>query len=189
MALDKTGLKAEILKLIDPENPGFAGFPANDAAAAANWAGVYDAYATAAADVSGDIVATKNPASLESALTLSAGTSAATAAAAFGTGFVGYWTGGTFAIGALPPSGIGGTTVFSVEATSVVLSVSGSGLETAMLAIFGELDDDVDTVAGNLADAFHDATTGDVTVRIDGLDTTPPGSGGPLPIYNEDGVS
>ena len=185
--LSKSALKTEILKLIDPEDPLFVGFPADDAAAAANWAGVYDAYASLATDVSTDIVASKNPSGLESAINIGPG-DASVGANAFGAGFTAYWTGGVFVIGIPPASGIGGTGLFLSEITSVVLAVVGSGLTSAMEAIFGTNDDAIDAIADNLADAFHNATTGDVDVRIDGLDTTPAGSSGPLPIYNEDKV-
>jgi hypothetical protein len=190
MALDKAKLKAELLKILDEEDPGFLGFPDNAADAAANWAAAYDTYAADAEDVSGDAVASVNKAGFESALIFADSNVPAAAAGEFDLAFVNFWTGGTFAVGTPPSSGVGGNGTFGVELTSAVTVAAPGVLLAALTPIFAEneADQTPDAKAGKLADAFHDATTTAVTVLIAGLDTTPPASGGPLPITNTDFV-
>ena len=190
MALVKAKLKEEILKMINPDHASFVGYPADVATAAANWKTAYDTYALDAADVSGDSVSLVNAALFESTLIAQLppgdpGGTAAAAAAAYDLAFVQYWTGGVFAIGIPPPSGIGGNGIFGVELSSVVSVVAPSVLQGLLVAVFGNATMDIDAKASELADAFHTATTTAITVLITGLDTTPPPAG-PLPITNTD---
>ena len=54
MALDAATLKAEILKLIDPDDPALRGLPGRRSTAAQNWADAFDAFASQAEDASED---------------------------------------------------------------------------------------------------------------------------------------
>lgn len=194
MALDVGTLKAEILKILDRDDPGFVGDPADGAAAATNWANAFDAYAINAEDISGDAVATVFKPLFETTLAAAlnvppASGSAASAAAGFGAAHIAYWTSGIFAVGTPPPPvppgcpNVGGNTIFGIEATSVVLAALAAALIPALTTEFGNLTDDVDAKADALANALHTACTTEVTVLISGTDTTPPPAG-PLPITN-----
>lgn len=191
MALSASILKTEILKLVDPDDPGFVGFPEDTATMQANWTDAFDAYALNAVDVSGDPVVTVNKAGFQAALApLFNPDSTSTAAAnAFASAWSAYWTGATFAILIPPPSGVGGNGIFGVEISSAVTVVVPANLSSDLKTIFDTIDtdQDPDTKAQQIADAFHAATTNDITVLISGLDTTPPPTG-PLPITNTDKV-
>ena len=192
MSLSVTTLKAEFLKLMDPTNPGFVTHPMTTAAAASNWADAYDAYALNAQDISGDALVTANKVGFRSTLAAylpdgSVGTPA-TGAEAFAKAFVVYWTWAAFSTFVVPappndpptPPAVN-TGIFSVEATSVVISVDSTALENLLLAEFSSLVGTVDAKAESLANAFHAATTQNVVILIAGLDTTLPS---PLPITN-----
>lgn len=187
MALDKSVLKEELLKLLDEGHAEFAGFPSSASDAAQNWADAYDTYAADAEDVSGDAVASANAAGFKSALVFADGTPTPVASSLeYDAAFVAYWTGATFAVGTPPSSGTGGNGTFGVELSSAVVSVIPAVLGGLMATILAAIDSDQDpdVKAGKFADAFHDATTSAVLVLISGLDTTPPPGGGPLPIVN-----
>jgi len=185
MALSKSTLETEFRKLMDPDFAQFAGFPDDGPAAAANFANAYDLYASNAADASGDLVASKNKAGFESALAgvISPNTPAAAMGAAFEQAFVMYWTGAVFAVGIPPPNGVGGTGLFSVELTSMVVTVTPGVLLASIVPELSSTSDDGAAKAAAFADLFHTATTSAVIVLITGLDTTPPPAG-PLPITN-----
>jgi hypothetical protein len=185
MGLNIDTLKAELRKFLKPGDPTFAGFPASLVAASQKWADAYQAYASAGVDASGDALTLSFPVKFKDAIAgLSPPQTPIQAATAFGTAFTDYWTGGTFAIGALPPSGVGGTGIFASEITSVVLAVVPAGLIAQLTAEFAAKSADPAAKIDAIAAALHTATTTGVTVLISGLDTTPPGSGGPLPITN-----
>lgn len=189
MALASATLKTEILKLVDPNDVAFVGHPADVAGAAANWATAYDNYALNAVDFSGDAVSIVNKALFQSTLAsqLASSTTAATAAAAFGAAWLAYWTGAVFSVGTPPVSAppclnVGGTLIFSVEATSVVAPAPiPAGLITLLTTEFGVKTEDPDAKATALANAFHTATTTAIFVLISGSDTTLPV---PVPITN-----
>lgn len=191
MALDAAALKAEILKIIDPEDPDFVGWPADAAAAAANWAAAFDTFAVDAEDASGDALVAGNAAGFESAVAAGfAALTAAGAAAGYGLGAIAYWTAAAFAVGTLldpltePCASVGtGTGIWGIEATSVVTVPLSTALVAALTDEFGVLSEDPDAKAEALADAFFDSTTSEITVLISGTDTTPPPAG-PLPITN-----
>ena len=188
MALDVNTLKSEFLKVIDSTDPGFVGYPATTNQAAINWATAYNTYATAAVDLSSDVLISANFPGFISQLNnglIPVGT-IATAAAAFEAAFVAYWTGAVFAVGIPPvPIGpcpnIGGTLVFGLEITSVVSAIMPNVLNGLLLGEFGILSADATAKATSLAAAFHTATTTAVFVTIAGTDTTVPT---PLPITN-----
>lgn len=173
---------------MDSANGQFVGWPATPAAAITNFATAYNNYATQATDISGDNLVTANLAGFQAAITASIpppnpGGTLANYATAMGTAFTAFWTGAIFAIGKIPPSGIGGTGIFASEITSLVTVVNSAGLQAAILAQLNQQFDNADDAADALADVWHTATTTGVTVLITGLDTTPP-PGGPLPILN-----
>jgi len=191
MALSASTLKDEILKLVDPDNPGFVGFPEDSATMQANWADAFDAYGLNAVDVSGDAVAVVNKAGFQSGLAtvFNPNSTSSVAANAFATAWAAYWTGATFVVGIPPPNGVGGNGIFGIEISSVVTVIVPTNLAADLKTIFDEIeaDQDPDTKAQQIADAFHAATTNDITVLITGTDTTPPPTG-PLPITNTDKV-
>lgn len=199
MALSQATLKQELLKLFDQDNPAFVGFPVTVADAATNFGNAYQTYAATAQDASGDLVVTTNLPLFISTLAgalppdPAAGTPSV-AAQAFGAAFTAYWTGGIFAIGIPPPTGIGGNGIFSVELTSLVTVVNSAALSTPLEVIFTVPPTEAQTAdaqADSIATAFHTATTTGVTVLITGLDTTPPppAGAGPLPIINTGFIS
>lgn len=191
MALDVNKLKAELLKLIDPNDAGFVGYPADTDEAAANWTAAYDVYSRDAADVSGDSVLTVNPAGFEGAVRsgLVSSVTPVQAATAFGNAFLSYWTGGVFAVGSLPATptvpcpSLGGNLIWGTEVSSLVTAVVPAGLISLLTTEFAVNTADPDAKATALANAFHTSTTTGITVLITGLDTTPT-PGGPLPITN-----
>lgn len=186
MTLVAATLETELLKLFDSQNPAFSGYPATKDLACDNWGNAYDLYASAATDVSTDIVAIKNKALFISTLKAqipsdpTTGTAAA-AANAFDAAFVAYWTGASFVVG-VPPTpaavcpSVGGNTIFGVEATSLVSVVTPSVLANLLLPIFSDVatTGTAQTKAQQIAAAFHTATTTAVTVVITGTDTTVP---------------
>jgi hypothetical protein len=190
MALSVDTLKAELAKFLDPNDPAFAGLPTSLNFAAAKWANAYQAYASAAKDASGDAVATAFASKFEDAIkNLGQPQTPAQAAAIFGTAFTDYWAGATFSTGTLPASGVGGTGIFASEVTSAVTVVNAVGLIAALTTEFANNSATASTKIAALAAKLHAATTTGVTVLISGLDTTPLGSGGPLPITNTGAIS
>jgi hypothetical protein len=187
--LSAATLKNNLLNMFDPGSAGFLGWPATLNQGITNLANAYQAYAATAWDASNDLVATVNIAGFKAALAaLVPGSTIAQAAQAFDNAFVAYWTGAVFAIGIVPtpaspcPS-VGGTTLWSIEISSVVSVVTPNILKNLLLAEFAVLSADANAKATAIANAFHSATTTAVTVLITGLDTTPPPAG-PLPITN-----
>ena len=192
MALSQAILKAEILKLIDQDSLAFLGFPATKEQACENWKNCYHSYAVNAVDISNDSLATSNPTGFKNALVANlpegAAGSAVLGASAFEAAVVAYWTGATFNIGSLPPGGIGGTGIFSVEISSVITEITPNVLYDLLLVEFSKTtyELDMDMKADTLAALFHTFTTTALICTISGSDTTPPppGGTGPLPIVN-----
>ena len=192
MTLAAATLSSEFIKVIDPENAGFVGWPATVADSCVNWGNAYHAYASQATDVSGDALVTANLplfiSTLQASLPAAAVGTAALAANAFDLAFIAYWTAAIFAIGAPPtpaavcPS-IGGTMLWSLEITSLVTAVVPAVLKGLLLPEFAIVDvaTTAQEKADSLAQAFHTATTTAIMVLITGLDTTVPI---PLPITN-----
>jgi hypothetical protein len=195
VALDVNKLKDELLKLIDPNDPDFVGHPTNATDFATNWSNAYDAYAQDAQDVSTDPVLTANKNAMKArllTLNIPAGT-ITTAASTFDQALADYWNGATFATLVVPTPGaacasVGGTGLWSAEASSVVSSVTAGVLQASMLSLLAIPSDDPDVKATALANALHAATTNAVKVTITGTDTTGPPTG-PQPITNTCGIS
>lgn len=190
MTLSKAVLKAELLKIMDSENPNFVGWPTTSVDAINNFANAYHTYASQATDISGDSIVIVNLPGFVASITSSIppanpGGTLANYASVMATAFTTYWTGGMFAIGMLPPFGIGGTGIFSTEITSLVTVINPAILSTGILAQLNQQFDSADDAADAVADVWHTATTTGITVLITGLDTTPPPTG-PLPIINTD---
>jgi len=184
MTLSPSIMRAELRKFFVPPVQ-----PSDKPKARRQWANAYDTYAKLATDVSGDVVTSVNKPGFQSALIFSekSGTPAQ-AAAEFEAAFIAYWTGATFAVGAVPlPSApcpsIPPAPLWATEATSVVLSVA-PGLANRLLPIFtnNSPNQSVSRVTKQIADAFHAATTTDVLVLITGLTLPPPPPG--LPVTN-----
>jgi hypothetical protein len=197
MALDVNKLKTELLKLIDPNDAHFVGHPTNATDFATNWSNAYDTYAKDAQDVSTDpvIAAPTHKAAMKARLlTLNVPVGViATAASTFDQAFADYWTGATFAILVAPTpaaacASVGGTGLWSAEASSVVSAVTAHVLEASMLSLLAIPSDDPQVKATALANAFHAATTSAVKVTITGTDTTAPPTG-PLTITNTCGIT
>lgn len=188
MTLRVGTLRSELLSIfqVSPDSPS------SSADAERQWAAAYDKYASAATDASGDRVIRKNRSGFHSQLRFRAKTgTAATMAQNCDRAFVAYWTGAVFAVGKVPsPSApcpsVGGNTIFGTEISSAVAAVAPGVLRSLLFPIFSQSvpGNTPSERAGAIANAFHKATTSAVTVLITGLDTTPPGSGGPLPITN-----
>jgi hypothetical protein len=188
MTLSKATLKAELLKIMDSQNPNFVGWPATPATAITNFAAAYNTYATQATDISGDHLILANLPGFIAAITSampppSPGGTLANYASTMATAFTTYWTAAPFTILIPPPSGIGGTGVFSIEVTSLVTVINSAILSTGILTQLNQQFDSADDAADAVADVWHTATTTAITVVIVGLDTTPPPAG-PLPIIN-----
>lgn len=192
MALLLDTLKYELKKLMDKDHPDFVGFPSDYVGAASNFASAYDVYASQATDASGESVLTVNKPGFSSALTAKLNSpegSADLASGAFDDAFVAYWTGATFVVGIPPPPvptppicpNVGGTGIFSIEASSVVSAVGVGTLKSLLFPIFTTFTEDGSARADDIAEALHTATTTAVTVLITGVDTTAPT---PVPITN-----
>lgn len=185
--LSAATLKTELLKIFDQANPGFLGFPGTVADAASNWANAYNTYAMSATTINGGTVVTTNQAGFTAILSAqlpdgNTGT-IVTAANAFDAAFCAYWTGGVFTPGGLPLVGVGGTGIFSIIISSIVVAVTTGVLSTNLQLAFGTIQSDADAAATAISNAFHAATIAAVSVLISGLDTTPPPAA-PLPIIN-----
>lgn len=194
MALDVNKLKGELLKLIDPNDPHFVGWPTNATDFATNWSNAYDTYAKDAQDASGDPVLTTSKSAMKArllTLNIPAGT-VATASSTFDQALADYWHGATFATLIAPTpaaacASVGGTGLWAAETSSVVSTVTAHVLETSMLSLLAIPSDDPNVKATALAAAFHAATTNAVKVTITGTDTTAPPTG-PLTINNVCGI-
>ena len=180
MSLDRDKLRDSFRAVVDPTYPLHA-FPATQADAVEAWTEIYDSYALAAEDVSGDSVVTANRAGFKAALTMDIHSGdPETLAAEFAAAFLAYWTGAVFAIGKLPATptvpcpSVGGNLIWGSEATSVVSAVVSENLRQTLVTEFGKQTIDGEAKAEALADLFHDATTRDVQVLITGLDTAVP---------------
>ncbi|MCG8433498.1 MAG: hypothetical protein MJA83_05660 [Gammaproteobacteria bacterium] len=198
MAFDKATMISEMKQFMSKDDPSFTGFPTDENDFASKMSAAYDAAGGASEDTSTDAVLTKNPTGMETALqSVVSGNTAAQGASAFGTGFSSYWTGATFAIGTVPTGAtpctggspacpnVGGNTIFASEITSVVTAVVPAPIIAALTTEFGIIEEnDADAKIDAIADHLEAATQADVTVLISGLDTTPPPSGGPMPITN-----
>lgn len=190
MALDVNKLKNELLKLLDPNNLNFVGYPTNATDFANNWGNAYDTYAQDAQDVSTDpLVAAHKPLMVAKLELLNTPFGViATAASTFDDALKAYWLGATFATlvvptgtGACPNSG--GSGLFAAEVSSVVSAWTAGILQASMASLLAIPSDDPHVKATALANALHTATTSAVKVTITGTDTTPP-PGGPHPITN-----
>jgi hypothetical protein len=190
MALDVAKLKAEFLKVMDRDNSGFLGYTESASENAEKWTNAYDVYAQATEDASGDSPSSVNRDAFKGHLeTLFSNIdgSISDAVLAYGSAFLDYWTSAAFVVGKPPPDGVGGNGIFGVEQKSDVIIVTNVGLMADLTTIFGDNDPgSVDERAEELADAFHKATTTEITVLIMGLDTSTPS---PLPITNTNTVS
>jgi hypothetical protein len=183
MALVQTALEAQLRRLLDQNDPSFIGFPSTTAQSASNWATALDAFWTSATDAVGNTLLTTNKPGLESAISsIQDPGTASSAATAFANGFTAYFSGMTLSITNLPLSGVGGNGIFSVVTTNIVTAVNQTALYNTLLAEFQILSSNVSLKITNLANAFYTGSLGSITAVATGLDTTPPGSGGPLPI-------
>lgn len=192
MALDVNKLKTELLKIIDPNDAHFVGYPTNATDFANNWANAYDTYAQDAQDVSGDVLITAFKTAMATklmALNVPAGV-IATAASTFDDALKAYWASAVFAVGIVPtlasacPS-VGGTGTWATETSSVGVGFTAGILEASLLSLLAIPSSDPQVKAPALAAAFHNATTTAVKILITGVDTTAPT---PLPITNTCGV-
>lgn len=192
MALDVNKLKTELLKIIDPNDPHFVGYPTNATDFANNWANAYDTYAKDAQDVSGDVLITAFKSAMAAkllTLNVPAGV-IATAASTFDDALKAYWASAVFAIGIVPtpasacPS-VGGTGTWATETSSIGVGFTAGILEASLLSLLAIPSSDPQVKAPALAAAFHNATTSAVKILITGVDTTVPT---PLPITNTCGV-
>ena len=187
MALAQLTLKTEFLKLMDETSPTFLGWPSTREAACVNWTNAYDTYASTAQDISFDTLISANKAAMLSYLLANMpgpGGDIATSAAVWDQAFINYWTGATFTIIQIPtpPNDPGANTgLFSVELSSLIVTVTPSVLKDLLIAELGVFSNSAATKAENLATVFHTATTTAVLALISGLDTTTPT---PLPITN-----
>jgi len=201
MSLDKAKMEAKLLRMFDQDHVEFIGFPTDIATAAANWTDAYDTYALDAEDASGDTLASASASSFEEHLgggpgdppspppnLPGPGGTPTMAAQAFDDAFVKYWTGASFNVGTPPVHlspcpNVGGTTIFSTEATSVVSGVTANVLRGLLIPIFSDINPSTTAAqkASQIATAFDTATKSAVIVSIDGLDTTTPT---PVPINN-----
>jgi len=196
MALSLTKLRNELLKVIDPNDAHFVGFPTNATDFANNWANAYDTYARDAQDVSTDPVVTTYKSAMAGklqTLNVPAGL-IATAAQAFDDALKAYWmgpagtTGAIFATLVVPTpaaacASVGGNGTWAAEASSIVSSFTAGILQASMLTLLAIPSNDPQVKATALANALHTATTSAVKVTITGTDTTPPPSG-PQAITN-----
>jgi hypothetical protein len=174
MALSADTLRDEFLKIFDPNNADFVGWPTTVAEAITNWTNAYDTYALDAEDHSGDSLLIGNTVGFSAALTAvwkdippgPAGTET-TAANALDTAFVAYWT-------VIPPAltNFGLINLLPGWGTELSsLSVAAPGfLATALLTEFNKKTEDMTTLATNIANAFHTVTTTNIVVTILGTD-------------------
>lgn len=150
------------------------------------WATAYHAYCLDAEDVSSDPPINLASLKFRSLLNFRGSFTAAQFAAQLEAAFVAYWTGTLFSI-LVPPlvtsacPSIGGTGLWSVEVTSVVVPVVPQAMYTAVFPILNTPSISWQAKSTQLAHAMHRVTTSAVTVLISGLDTTLPT---PLPITN-----
>lgn len=166
--------------------------------AAQAWGQAYESFALGAADASGQGPAVVNRAGFEALLQAhferagaeGLGPDAAASAQAFADAFVAFWTGAVFQFGIPPVGGDPGAhnSLWSVEASSMVLSVTGAPLKSALQTIFESPSLTPSSTASAIAGAFSEATTQDVQVQMVGTDTTPTPAG-PLPITLTDTLS
>lgn len=160
----------------------------SQAQAEAKFARVYHDYAREGEDVSGERATTLVPAKFQSQLRFAASRTVEQFARQLDAAFVSYWTGAVFAVGVIPPPvppcpNVGGTGVFSTEASSVVTVVAAGALFAALLPVLRRKSDTVASQARAFATAMDTVTKSAVTVLITGVDTTPAPTG-PLPITN-----
>lgn len=174
---------------MDQEHPSFKKFSTNVSDIAEKWTVAYETYANGAQDVSGDSALSTNRAGFKAELLklFSNNKQNPTSAVnAYAAAFTQYWTGGTFAVGKTT-TGTGGNGIFGVEASSSVTVVLSVGLKAALTTIFfSKNPSSINFRAIQLANAFHAATTTEITVLITGIDTTTPT---PLPITNTGTIS
>lgn len=192
MALDVNKLKTELLKIIDPGDAHFVGYPTNATDFANNWANAYDTYAKDAQDVSGDVLITAFKSAMAAkllTLNVPAGV-IATAASTFDDALKAYWASAIFAVGIVPTpaascASIGGTGLWSAEASSIGTGFTAGILQASLLTLLAIPSNNPAVKAPALAAAFHNATISAVKVTITGTDTTAPT---PVPITNICGV-
>jgi len=181
MALNVAGLQAQILQILS--TPIGKTTPAQ---AAAEWTAAYDSYARAGTDASLDPVLSVKPPAFRAALKfVNRSGTPLTAALEFERAFIGYWTGGLFAVGlpptpaVIPPSAP--PVAWQNEIVSVVIAAV-PGLASLLVPIFTDnANQDLNSRARQFANAFHTATTTMVTVQISGLTVPMPT---PLPIIH-----
>lgn len=173
MALSASTLKNELLKLMDPDNPNFAGFPSSAIAAADNFSNAYATYAQGAADAFGNGVMSAFKPLFKAALAGWAPSlvQPSPAAALFGNAFAGYWMGASFGV-AIPPPG------FATVATNIVVLAIPAPLIAQLQIVFSVTYASADAAAQALATAFHTAT---ITVGVLATGVNPTGSPMTLP--------
>lgn len=185
MPLQKTLLSQQFLRIMkDPKGQRSV------RQAKQSWTDAYDSYASAATDVSGDLVASKNPSAFRSALNWNNRTgTAAQAALEWEQAFIAYWTGGVFSTG-VPPSpaaacpSVPPTPIWQTEITSTVVSAT-PGLASLLTPILSDnTDHDLNRRAQRMADAFHTATTTNVIVLISGVTIPIPPAPVGVPVTN-----
>lgn len=146
------------------------------------WWEVYDFYARDAEDVSGDSVLTVNSYRFLKNLKFFSFNNYVQAAEEFDDAFRAYWQGATFNVAQLittPPStcpNVGGNGIWASETASVVSGVRRRAIAGRLVPIFQGQSQvaNAQRAAAEIARAFHDATTQDVSVTITGFDTTFP---------------
>lgn len=166
--------------------------------AAQEWGQAYESFALGAQDASGEGPAVVNRAGFEEILEAHFGRAGAEglgpgpgpSAQAFADAFVAFWTGAVFQFGVPPVGGDPGAHngLWSIEASSMVFSVTGAPLKAALQILFESPSLTPSSTASAIAGAFSNATTQDVLVQLVGTDTTPTPSG-PLPITLTDTLS
>jgi hypothetical protein len=183
MALKSDVLGQQFARLGDAADPNYTG-SGTLLQAPGRLASAYDAYAKSAVDAGGNALVAGNVAAMQASLAsvfAVPAQSAAAAAQGIGLAHTAYWMGAVFATGAPPTRpGVGGTGIFSVSLSSVVVAAPAVALVAALTQLFARPSSDAQARAQEIAQAWHGATV-TVAFTTTGLDTTPPPAG-PLPV-------
>lgn len=190
MTLQSLALAQQIVRLGDVADAAYPG-PGTLLQAPGRLASAYDAYAENAVDAGGNFLVAGNIAAMQAALAVVFAVPAQSAAAAsqgIGLAHTAYWMGAAFATRAPPKRpGVGGTGIFSVSISSVVVAAPAAALVAALTQLFARPSSDAQARAQEIAQAWHAATL-TVLFTTTGLDTTPPPAG-PLPIVLQGAVA
>lgn len=183
MPLQSALLAQQIARLGNASDPSYPG-AGTLLQAPGRLASAYDVYAKNAVDAGGNPLVAGSVAAMQAALALVFAVPAQSAAAAaqgIGLAHTAYWMGAAFATGAPPTRpGVGGTGIFSVSLSSVVVAAPAAALVVALTQMFARPSSDAQARAQEIAQAWH-ATSLAVMFTTTGLDTTPPPAG-PLPV-------